>query len=67
MGKISKDQLFVGDRVKSKITPDWGEGIVVSIYPEQFYGVIFSGEQKDNAPEVALRCHFSGLRRTREH
>ncbi len=59
--RIGKDQFFVGDIVFSKITPDWGEGRIVSIYPDQFYGVIFRSDQQQNGAEIALRCHFTGL------
>ncbi len=59
--KIHKNQFFVGDRVTSKTTPDWGPGRIVSIYPDQFYGVIFKSDPSRRASEIALRCHFTGL------
>lgn len=60
--KISQDRFFVGDRVTSKITHDWGEGRVVSIYKDDFYGVVFKTSQSRNSSEIALRCHFTGLK-----
>ena len=60
--KISTEQFFVGDVVVSRITPSWGVGRVVSIFPDRFYGVIFREGDRTNSPEVALRCHYSGLK-----
>ena len=59
---FSKDRFFVGDTVLSKMTPHWGEGKVVGIYPDHFYGVIFKTNNEIRAPEIAFKCHFTGLK-----
>jgi hypothetical protein len=60
--KMDQGRFFVGDRVMSRTTPDWGEGRVVSLYPDQYYGVIFKSEKSYQSQEVALRCHYTGLK-----
>ena len=60
--EFSKDQFFVGDRVISKITPDWGTGKVVRILSDEYYGVVFKSDDHVNSPEIALKCHFTGLK-----
>lgn len=60
--KFVKDQFYIGDCVESKITPDWGEGSVVGIYPDNFYGIVFKSKADRNSPSIAFKCHFTGLK-----
>ena len=57
-----KSHFYVGDRVMSKTTPDWGVGRVVRILSDDYYGVIFKSEDQYNSPEIALKCHYTGLK-----